>query len=568
MLKSHSEQIGRRLFVFVIIIVLSILCISIPLVISHYREYQKSQTALIEIENLRAVAALANRISRERGPANMAMSSSQEEFEKNKQALIEYRAGVDEQIKVSIHRLDQSGYDGLEEYVAQYLNPKLAEGRKQVDHYISLPFAERTPEALDQAILTMFNAWDSSHDLLKKLVMQSKSKDSSMGHYYTMILVLADLRDQAGRVASNVTAHVTFQQPLPSDNIARALQTQKQVRYLWDLVNTIQPERHRTAEFARLHQEVKTQFIDQGLPIIMRLIDESRKGQPYFLSGTELSVAVSGKFLTVIDLQDYLLNKSVEIAKSEKDANQLNFILTLIVSLISLLAALFTMIYVQRKVISPLIMVRDKLVELSYANALVDSHFIEDQQKQVHSLHEAMQKLQKMLHQRDEFEFELKNIANTDKLTGVSNRFALEAYTKLMEAQPNKFTQTCLMIVDIDYFKQVNDQYGHVAGDQVIQQVANCLSHNVRSTDLVVRFGGDEFLVLIENLDLEHGLRAAEKMRKGIGDLQFTDEQGQSFTVSISVGVTVGADSWKALFAKADQALFRAKAQGRNTVSS
>ena len=568
MLKSHSEQIGRRLFLFVMIIVLSILCISIPLVISYYRDYQKSQTALVEIENLRAVATLANRISRERGPANMAMSSSLEDFEKNKQALLEYRASVDEQIKITIQRLDDSGYHGLEGHIAQNLKPKLSEARAQVDHYISLPYVERDSETLDQSILAMFNAWDKSHDLLKKLVIKSKSKDSSMGHYYTMILVLADLRDQAGRVASNVTANVTFNEPLPSDNIARALQTQKQVRYLWDLVNTIQPEDHRTDEFIRLHQQVKAQFIDQGLPIIMRLIKESGSGLPYYLSANELSVAVSGKFLSVIELQDYLLDASLEIAKSERDLNQLKFILTLILSLISLLTALFTMIYVQRKVISPLILVRDKLVELSYANALVDSDFIEDQQKQVHSLHEALQKLQKMLHQRDEFEFELKNIANTDKLTGVSNRFALEAYTKLMETKHTQFTQTCLMIVDIDYFKEVNDQYGHVAGDQVIQQVANCLESNVRSSDLVVRFGGDEFLVLIEHLDLEHGLQAAEKMRKNMGEYLFENEQGRSFSVSVSVGVAVGADSWKALFAKADQALFRAKAKGRNSVSS
>lgn len=568
MLKSHSEQIGRRLFVFVMIIVLSILFICIPLIISHYRDYKKSQSALVEIENLRVMAALANRISRERGPANLVMSSSAAEFPQAKQALLAYRAEVDEQFRITQQHLHESGYVDLEKFLENDLQQALRLGRLQVDYYLQLPYEQRSSRELDRAILTMFEAWDVSHELLKRLVIHSETKDiTSMAHYYTMILILADLRDQAGRVASNVTAHVSFQEPLPSDNIARALQTQKQVRYLWDLMNTIQPEKHKTAEYNTLNQQVKTEFIDDTLPLIMRLIEESNQHENYFLSGRELSQRVSNGLQSVIRLQDYLLDDSVRIAKGEKEANQIYFILTLIVSVISLFAAIFTMIYVQRKVIHPLIMVRDKIVELSYANALVDEDFIEDQQKQVHSLHDALQKLQNMLQQRDDFEYELKSIANTDKLTGVSNRFALEAYTKLIDAQPGKFSQTCLIIVDIDYFKQVNDRYGHHIGDQVIQWVANHLTNNIRATDLVVRYGGDEFLVLIEHIDVEHAIKIAEKIRNEIAKAPFVSEENVKIDVSVSIGVAVGAGNWNELFTKADQALFRAKAKGRDNVS-
>ncbi|MFH3733422.1 GGDEF domain-containing protein, partial [Acinetobacter baumannii] len=86
---------------------------------------------------------------------------------------------------------------------------------------------------------------------------------------------------------------------------------------------------------------------------------------------------------------------------------------------------------------------------------------------------------------RDAFEFQLKNIANTDPLTGVSNRLALSEYLKIVESYPQKFSQTCLMIIDIDRFKDVNDQYGHIVGDQVIKRITDQLKANVRASDLI-----------------------------------------------------------------------------------
>lgn len=569
MLKSHSEDIGKRLFLSVFIIILSLLCLSIPLIVSHYNAYQKSKRAVIEIENLKAVSELLNQISKERGPANTAMSSSINDVKKNTLALKNYRQSVDEQIKLTFDALKRTGTLNSETYYLQlHFIEALTEGRLAVDSYLKTPISARNSDQLDDAIQKMFTAWDKAYDILKITVVHSKNQDIALNDYYTLILILAELRDQAGRVASNVMANITFNEMLDEDNLARAVQTQKQVLYLWDLINTIQPEQYKSDSFIYLHQQVKIHFIDQGLPIVNRLISESKEQKSYFLTGTELSAAMDDKFLTVIDFQKFLLNESVHLAKHERDENRLGFILTLIISVICLFAALFTIIFTQRKVLVPLIQVRDKIVEFSYQNSGIGQNAIEFEQKNVHSLHDALQQLQNMLKQRDEFEIELKNIANTDKLTGVANRFALEAYVKLLDTEPAKLNDLCLMIIDIDYFKEVNDRHGHISGDQVIQRVANALRQNIRATDMVVRFGGDEFLVLIEHLGMEHALKIAEKMRMEISNCSFEDESSQLFGVSISVGVAVGAESWKALLAKADQALFRAKAKGRNNVSN
>lgn len=77
---------------------------------------------------------------------------------------------------------------------------------------------------------------------------------------------------------------------------------------------------------------------------------------------------------------------------------------------------------------------------------------------------------------------------------------ALSEYLKIVESYPQQFSQTCLMIIDIDRFKHVNDQYGHIVGDQVIRRIADQLKANVRASDLIVRYGGDEFLILLEQV--------------------------------------------------------------------
>ena len=558
--KLHSEQISKRLFISVLIIVMSLLCISIPLIVSQYQHYNKARQALIEIESLKAVADLANRISRERGPANMAMSSTPEQLKKNLADLQTYRDGVDQQITETFEILKQSGFDSLTGKMQSDLKNHLSIGRQYVDAYIDTPIEQRSAQKLDDAILYMFKAWDSSYVVLKSMVKQAASKDTGVADYYTLILILADLRDQAGRLASNVMAHVTFKQPIPSENIARALQTEKQVKYLWDLVQTIQPEKHKTDEFTQLHQNVKSQFIDLGIPIVLRLIQESEYGRPYYLEGTELTTAISGKFLTVIDFQKYLLDHSVEVAQAELNSAKNLFLITTSVSLISLFFAIFTMIYAQRKVFAPLIEARDMIVELSFSHTREGGNKVEHEHHQAYSLYDALHKLQYMLKQRDAFEFELKSIANTDNLTGVLNRLALDDYLKIADQQPQHFQQLCLIIVDIDNFKQVNDRHGHIFGDQVIVSVAQCLKNNVRGSDLIIRFGGDEFLIVLHEMNMEQTLISAEKIRDAVSQLDLSvPDSDLKISVSVSIVVAVGAENWLELLAQADRSLFKAR---------
>ena len=161
-------------------------------------------------------------------------------------------------------------------------------------------------------------------------------------------------------------------------------------------------------------------------------------------------------------------------------------------------------------------------------------------------------------------------MANTDRLTGVSNRTALDAYLKDKEMHPQSFEQLNLIVVDIDNFKTVNDCYGHFFGDEVIIAIASCLKKNVAHSDLIIRFGGDEFLILFEKMPEDWVIQIAQSILSDVSALEFdlpsTIELNEKLKVSVSIGIASGAESWQALFMKADESLFKAKADGRNRV--
>lgn len=568
MREIRSEYLSQKLYIAMSIIILSLCSLSIPLMVKSYNDYIKANQALIEIQALQAVADLANKISRERAPANKVMSSNQQDFAKHVLELKLYRLTVDEQIQKTLATLKHSNLSNLDLSLFDRLDEALKQGRHQVDAYAALPREQRNAEKMDQAILEMFNAWEHSHDVLKDVIAVSGGKDTAISNFYTQILLLADLRDQAGRAASNVMAHVAFKQPIPETNLARSLQTRKQVMYLWELIDTLQPERDKTQEFRELHQAVYNEFLAKGLLIVERLMNESIYHRPYYLTGTQLTEAIVDKFSTVVELQNYLLKYSVEKAIIEKHKAQNILLTTVGISLISIFAALFTMIYARKRVFSPLIQAREILFDLSHSSIRPNPMDTKDQPANMYSLFTAIQQLKQTLQQRDALEFRLKNIAHLDSLTGIANRYALNEYIKLLENQPTQFSETCLMVIDIDHFKQVNDVYGHLMGDQVIQFVAEKLKENIRTSDLLVRYGGDEFIVLIENVGMERALKIAEKIRSEIYEAKSVDNvRCPDLKVSISIGVAIGATSWMALLEKADRALFQAKEQGKNKVA-
>lgn len=562
----HSEKISKHLYIIILFIIVSVVLISTSIIVDNYHKYQLSQKTLAEIKGLKMAAELAHLISRERGPSNRTMSSTLEELQVQKQELIKFRQMVDDHIQQTQQKLLILGFHHVVHHIDTEVKPALKNGRIQVDYYINLPLQQRNAQDMEQAIWAMYKAWEATYIALQHLVKDSQGRESNSSDYYTLMLVLADLRDQAGRVASNIMPAVTFNQPISNQNLGRTFQTQRQVHYLWQMIDVIQPENRKTAEFIKLYQCVNSQFLQQGLSIINTLIDESLTGQSYSMTATELTNSIVGYFLTVIDLQNYLLEQSVTVAEVEYHQAKEHLIFTLMFSFIGISAVFSTLIYARYRIFNPLILARESLIELVNYKKTELNHGMTNDKK---SLFSAIQDLKLMLQQRDDLEFRLKNIANSDALTGVANRLALDEYIKYSHNQPNQFYDTCLVVIDIDYFKQVNDRYGHLIGDEVIKQVANILKQHVRTSDLIVRYGGDEFLILMQHLSMTRILAIAENIRSAVFRHKIKiPHNDEILSVSLSIGLATGIYQWQQLMHEADQALLQAKANGRNNVQS
>lgn len=180
--------------------------------------------------------------------------------------------------------------------------------------------------------------------------------------------------------------------------------------------------------------------------------------------------------------------------------------------------------------------------------------------------------LTRNLHGSHEQRTKLEDMAIQDPLTGLNNRryFMLSASEHFRLATRSGHP-LCILMVDLDHFKRVNDSFGHATGDQVICLMADVLRHELRSSDVMARFGGEEFIACLPDTGQESAMVAAERIRSHLeaSSLPVPEREGMDLRVTASIGIAAsraGAESLEMLIERADQALYEAKNGGRNRV--
>jgi len=218
----------------------------------------------------------------------------------------------------------------------------------------------------------------------------------------------------------------------------------------------------------------------------------------------------------------------------------------------------------------------EKLYIIVLENSMHNNHFIT-------SLKTAYLKLQ-------DAHKTLKEHSYLDNLTGLYNRqYLWERSTEFFQRAKNRKVPISCFMIDLDNFKQLNDTFGHLESDRVLKQICHCIKTFFRKTDIVIRFGGDEILALLYNLNSENAKLKGEKLRKAIEDLSFTTQENKKIKATVSIGissvssVSVGDDGNRPASAPkfrneteilnhmievADKCLYQAKAEGRNGIRS
>lgn len=169
---------------------------------------------------------------------------------------------------------------------------------------------------------------------------------------------------------------------------------------------------------------------------------------------------------------------------------------------------------------------------------------------------------------------QLKTLVATDPLTGLLNRRAfLEVLTRLVDLLPavrgeyrkRSLSTLSVFFIDLDYFKKVNDNWGHAVGDEVLREVAKTLRKKLRESDIICRWGGEEIVVALPNLHADEAVEVAEKIRRAVAKLTFS-ELSLQVTVSIGVATATQYESGNKLITYADKAVYQAKEKGRDRV--
>jgi len=165
---------------------------------------------------------------------------------------------------------------------------------------------------------------------------------------------------------------------------------------------------------------------------------------------------------------------------------------------------------------------------------------------------------------------ELSSLVRTDTLTGIANyRYFLQALEQEIERTQRSGQPTSLIMIDIDFFKKINDQWGHEVGNQALIHLSRLLQQIVRKLDIPCRYGGEEFAVILPDTHLAACLPVAERIRQGIEKSPLT-VAGQPLPMTVSLGISTYTDKQKTtmeeLVAQADQYLYQAKESGRNCI--
>ena len=170
------------------------------------------------------------------------------------------------------------------------------------------------------------------------------------------------------------------------------------------------------------------------------------------------------------------------------------------------------------------------------------------------------------------FHTEIYRLTTTDPMTGLYNRrYFIDSIERELSRSGRYERPLCLLIIDLDHFKKINDSFGHLAGDHILKTTANTLARSLRQSDLLCRYGGEEFCAILPETTLERAIEVAERLRRTVAlYTQSFDNDPINVTISIGVSCSNSSDDTLgvSLLKRADMCLLQAKAAGRNSVVS
>ncbi|AWB21486.1 GGDEF domain-containing protein [Methylobacterium currus] len=557
----RDVRLGRRLWGTALLLAAGLLTLTAIVIAPSITAYRDSQSNLGRISRLRQVLEAANRLSAERGPANVMMSIAPGSDPAAQARLAAFRAGSDSALAAlsGAAAADEPGHTLPYRFLSATA-ARLDEARRDVDRVAALPAAERRLEDITGAIGRMVAAVDTFQDVVAWEIREIGRADPALAGSALIGHAVSDLREYGGRIGSAIIPAVAVHRPLDTRQFTDATQIRGRILELLRVLRG-QVAFGPGQPLEGLFREVEATFAGQGLGLIETTIAEGRASGRYSLTADELTRRYVPTLKPVEALRERYLAGMVAGFAAERDAVRTRLLLVACGTVAVLLLLVALLHSLRTSVLRPLLIARETAMALAEGGAPAPRPAAALRIVEIRRLFDALAVLEERMRERARLMETLRRQAETDGLTGLSNRRGLA----LAMARAAPVGPAAALMIDLDGFKKVNDTLGHEAGDDLIRQAGARLCACIGQAGLVARMGGDEFAVLLPGCDEAAAVTVAGTILHGLSEPFPID--GQTLHLGASIGIALSplhgplAD---ALLASADMALYEAKRAGRH----
>lgn len=466
---------------------------------------------------------------------------------------------IQDQLDQRVFRFNPATADALANLEAQSDNL-----RREYLQQFDLPFAAR-----DKTVGTRwFDQMSQQIELTNQLIYEINEGNEiapELKPYLNMLVLLGQLRDHSGPAVSVFKAASFNPDSLTAARIDELNLRRRLVQqFIHALV--VDARFHLPLDIAQQIEQFQT-FYQQKILAVTTLATKDKQPDMGQLSISPAYLQNGVKALEQLQsISDAIVSFSSAHLEQKKRDNLITLAAAAIVSLIVLVSILFNIYLIYRRILRRITHSAKIMSRLSsgQVDILVPAPVIDDE---IGDLEQGLQLFQRNLLALHENNEKLERLSQLDSMTQLLNHEAiLQRLHETHQYAKRYGNPYSVLMIDIDWFKKINDIHGHPTGDQVLIQLAQILRQQLRETDLLGRYGGEEFLVVLSNTTLAAAVELAEKLRQRVANAQFSDHL---LSVTVSIGVAsvsndTGADQ---VIANSDEQLYRAKHLGRNRVA-
>jgi len=452
----------------------------------------------------------------------------------------------------------------------------LTQARAAVDRTNAVPKDQRAPEAIRAVVREMVALVPILAPVVSMLANEAQQAYPALSDDVQSARLVSELREYSGLLGSHFTAALARRKPFTPEERLAVERTRGRIDGLRFLLDVRIRGPGQSIDVIKAWDTVESHYFGVAGQLVDRIIATGDADGAYDLDPAAFAALYVPEMNVMFNLRDVLLDQAASRAQAELERSGRLLVLVSAVSLLVVLVLVATMVVVHHRVLRPLAATTQALKALA-SNDLqaklprpVANDEIAAVIGAVHTLREQTQQRERLEQERDGLIEQLRAQSNSDFLTGLPNRRAFFAAAERELAQARRHGHIVAAILfDIDNFKAFNDRHGHASGDSALMHVAHVLQSELRAGDLVGRYGGEEFVLLLSHCNGDFGMQFAERLRAAIAATPVTCANGVIAHVTASLGVADskrGGCSIGALLSRADAAMYRAKAGGRNRV--